>query len=303
LLARGANPNASDSGQTPLMEVLRNTSKTTPQTRGTLEAIAAALRQRGALEDVPQLDRIEIRRSSAKYSQTIFRKGTNDWNQFTLFDLIAVHYGLVSASTVNGPIWLKFDPTSHTIPGALAFPDLANVTILRAGPDGRSRTAKNANLISRLNGKPCQDVPLEWGDVIEIPELDHPLTVAWTGFSAEQLAVLTDCEKRSIQITVKGQTNIIVLGGMPTSPDAPNGIHALNGEWLVPQFSSVPVLNQSGLVRTSSDLTRVKVRRADARGGGREWTIDCTKAGASDLWLRDGDQIEVPEKPGEAAGK
>jgi len=306
LLARGANPNASDSGQTPLMEVLRNTSKAAPQTRGTLEAIAAALRQRGALEDVPQLDRIEIRRSSAKYSQTIFRKGTNDWNQFTLFDLIAVHYGFASASsasTVTSPLWLQLQKPSHTLPGSLAFPDLANVTILRVGPDGRSRAAKNANLISRLNGKPCQDVPLEWGDVIEIPELDHPLYVAWTGFSAEQLAVLTDCEKRSIQITVKGQTKIIVLGGMPASPDASNGIHALNEESLVPQFSLVPVLYQSGLIRASSDLTRVKVRRADARGGGREWTIDCTKAGASDLWLRDGDQIEVPEKPGEAAGK
>jgi hypothetical protein len=70
---------------------------------------------------------------------------------------------------------------------------------------------------------------------------------------------------------------------------------------------------------SSSDLSRVKVIRRDAKTGKtREWIVDCSPpqspsngstffsfqltAGAdsqptSDLWLRDGDVIEVPQKP------
>jgi N-acetylneuraminic acid mutarotase len=60
-----------------------------------------------------------------------------------------------------------------------------------------------------------------------------------------------------------------------------------------------PVLLQSKLVLVSSDLARVKVTRHDpATGQKREWVVDCSKGGdsAPNLWLQDGDRIEVPEK-------
>ena len=59
-----------------------------------------------------------------------------------------------------------------------------------------------------------------------------------------------------------------------------------------------PVLLQSKLVLTSSDLRHVKVTRRDpASGQEREWVVDCSEASpAPDLWLRDGDKIEVPER-------
>jgi hypothetical protein len=58
------------------------------------------------------------------------------------------------------------------------------------------------------------------------------------------------------------------------------------------------VLDQSKLVRFSSDLSRVKVSRRDAASGkSQSWVVDCTGGNnAPDLWLRDGDVIEVPEK-------
>jgi hypothetical protein len=57
------------------------------------------------------------------------------------------------------------------------------------------------------------------------------------------------------------------------------------------------VLDNSKLVRVSSDLSRVKVTRTDPESKKKlEWTIDCTNPSDSDLWLRDGDVIEVPEK-------
>jgi hypothetical protein len=74
----------------------------------------------------------------------------------------------------------------------------------------------------------------------------------------------------------------------------------LGGQTLrvVPSFFIGPVLNDSKLLRTSSDLTRVKVTRTDAKTGKkREWTLDCSDPGNEpDLWLRDGDEVEVPEK-------
>ena len=57
-------------------------------------------------------------------------------------------------------------------------------------------------------------------------------------------------------------------------------------------------LDQSKLVRFSSDLTRVKAARRDAATGQtREWILDCGDPNnAPDHWLRDGDVIEVPDK-------
>ena len=95
-------------------------------------------------------------------------------------------------------------------------------------------------------------------------------------------------------------------------------------------FMLTAVLRGSGMLRASSDLSRVKVIRRDpATGKKREWIINCApspeaasavpgddsrtfaqrlqaitersrndgqSAAAPDLWLRDGDVIEVPEK-------
>jgi hypothetical protein len=49
----------------------------------------------------------------------------------------------------------------------------------------------------------------------------------------------------------------------------------------------------------SSDLSRVKVTRRDpASGQKRELLLDCSDGKpAPPFWLRDGDTIEVPEKP------
>ena len=51
-------------------------------------------------------------------------------------------------------------------------------------------------------------------------------------------------------------------------------------------------------LRSSSDLTRVKVTRKNpASGKAQEFVVDTTKSTPpQDLWLHDGDVIEVPEK-------
>ena len=64
------------------------------------------------------------------------------------------------------------------------------------------------------------------------------------------------------------------------------------------RFSLMAVVHDSGLLLTSSDRSRVKVKRKDpGTGEVHEWTYNVEKdAGPNDLWLRDGDEIEVPEK-------
>jgi hypothetical protein len=59
------------------------------------------------------------------------------------------------------------------------------------------------------------------------------------------------------------------------------------------------VLFNSKLLLASSGLAHLKVARRDpATGHKQEWIVDCSDSKtAPDLWLRDGDVIEVPEKP------
>ena len=64
-------------------------------------------------------------------------------------------------------------------------------------------------------------------------------------------------------------------------------------------FTLSETLIASGLLRASSDLSRVKVTRHDAAiGQSYDMNFDCSRpGGGSDLWLRDHDVIEVPDKP------
>ena len=59
------------------------------------------------------------------------------------------------------------------------------------------------------------------------------------------------------------------------------------------------VVNGANVLRSSSDVTRVKVKRRDPQTGQPlELMFNLEKSNpATDLWLRDGDMIEVPDKP------
>ncbi len=263
-------------------------------------AIPELLRQHGAQEDLPRMDRIEIRRPSANYSQTVFYKGTNDYNHFTLLELIAVHYGFVSASTGAKPVKGMFDP-SHTLSASLGFPSLENLVIRRATADGRSRTTVPINAYVFKPADCSTDVKLQWGDVIELPEADHPISAKWQGLPEDALNKLNLCLRRTVELTVKGQSTNLVLTPLTSWKDE-NVISLSNdgrAQRLIPQFCLLPVLNNSGLLRASSDLSRVKVTRLDSASGQTyQLILDCSQSDSPpDLWLRDGDKIEVPEKP------
>jgi len=282
-----------------------------PQPERKSETMADLLCRHGALDDLPYLDRIGVRRSAVGFSETKLVKGANDWSQFTLLELIAIQYDLLGAAP---------DSRAGSSGGAsrffsgmrLSFPDLAHLHISRPAADLRSWHDQVVDLTPVVASGDCaKDVPLRWGDVVEIPEADHPLNEQWTGFSTAELANLKKCLTRKVEIVVKGQTTAITLApgitGLEGGPEGSNPIlpQGRRGEvryepviWHSTPFWLKPVLLQSKLVLVSSDLARVKVIRHDpATGQPREWVVDCSEASpAPDFWLKDGDRIEVPEK-------
>jgi hypothetical protein len=333
LLAHHANPNVRNlEGETPLdlvKEGLReqinssrfpnqdqsgkiygNNGGVSPEQKSQAAKLITLLRQHGALDNLPDWDRIEVSRPSTSFSQTIFQKGTNDWNQFSLLELI-VEYDREGSYQPNEP---------------LAFADLAHLVVVRPSPAGETAKRIEVNLLNATNGVDCsKDVPLEFGDVVEIPEREHTLAAMGRFLPEDQYKTISDYLQSQA-----GAAKLMVAGGetiqLPLQP-------------LSSQINRVLSGNTARSVLTSnSDLARVKVTRRDAATGkNHEWIVDCSPQQSfpqpsfpnlsypqpsyhqpsstfamrlnaiinaannpqpsSDLWLRNGDVIEVPEKP------
>jgi ankyrin repeat protein len=307
LLAHHADPNAqSNRGQTPLQVVNTNAAHG-PE-------IAELLRQHGALENPPRWNVLEVNRLSGSDARDVYRKGTNDWNHFTLLETILNYYVAGDPVTPhvdfqNGIGRSVFRPSpmyqEHTMP----FPDLSRIVIVRPSRDSTNEARINVNLLDNTNGIDCsKDVPLEFGDMVEIPEREHSL--------GDPPVTLAENQVDTMVNFLKGHAQLLVHDQKVELPLDPFGDKA----------SLYNVLHQSEaqkVILSSSDLSRVKVTRADTKTGEKhEWVLDCTSPPSSDhdtrprrpalpnsvfasptislpsndLHLRDGDVIEIPEK-------
>jgi ankyrin repeat protein len=304
LLAAGANPNLQNGeGKTPLNYLQSPLNSVRAKIRGLLVA-------HGAVEDLPRLDVVEVRRPEANFSKIIFTKGTNGWDQFTLFDLIGVQYKLLTASTsgegrvVSAP-YSKFAHNS-----GLDFPDFTRIRIRHPKPDFKSWNERTVNVASALTSRDCSaDITLEPGDEVEIPEADHIRYATWNGLPNATLESLKKCLTRRVSIIVKGQTSMITLAPdisfyKVATDNVESGGQIVQGaqtEANLKQFAPfmiMPVLTNSKLLLASSDLSRIKLLRTDKDGQKRELIVDCSEGKpAPSVWLRDGDVIEVPDKP------
>jgi len=217
LLDNKADPNVRSSfGATPLnLLKARVRDGVPPDQKVLVGQLSDLLRQHGALDILPDWDRITVSRPSAKYSSAIFYKGTNDWNRFTLFDLLGVQYELLTSSTasVSGGSRLRSVPYSnYARDNSLSFPDFTRIIIHRPSARGTNWNELKINLARALDSGDCAgDVPLQFGDVVEIPEADHVINEPWPGLTTNALFTLKDCLTRHLQITVNGRaTNILV---------------------------------------------------------------------------------------------
>jgi cytohesin len=330
LLADKADPNVrNNQGKTPL-DLLKDIAgqNYTGEKKALAVELADVLRRHGALDNLPDLDLISVSRPSANYSSDIFRKGTNDWNHFTLLEVVAAQCQFLAASPDE--TGSRYDASAFWPSLALPFPDLAHLRIRRPASDLKSWKEQTVDLASGLkSGDGSNDVTVEWGDVVEIPEAEHPLNERWPGFSISELTNLKQYLTRHLVLIVKGQTNAITLEPeikIPAAKDANRNSVEIDPKT---SFWLKPVLLQSKEILTSCDLSHVKVSRRDAKTGQtRQWILDCSNppppsngfgshprdipppfgpggggqsvrihaSPLSDLWLRDGDVIEVPEK-------
>jgi hypothetical protein len=141
-------------------------------------------------------------------------------------------------------------------------------------------------------GECVADVPLEWGDVVEIPQRDHPLD-AVDNFPLGAPGTWLNCLGRRVELRIKGESHEIDL-----VPDfaLSESTRALKNPFKGIDPRLGPTLSRSGYVLTSSDLSRVRVRHTDGSTM-REALFDLASGRqAPNVWLRDGDVIEVPDK-------
>ena len=270
------------------------------QREATPQPMAELLRQHGAVDDLPQLDGIRVQRRATGFSNTPLTKGAHDWSQFTLLELLAMQYGLLATSPNEGGDNAMSFLSAFFDNSRLPYPDLAHLRIRRPARDAKSWQEQVVDLTPVLTSGDCsKDVGLGWGDVVEVPEADHPLNQAWPGLSEPGLLNLKQCLTRQVAIVVKGQATNITLAPR-ISQLSQYGRFTIIGRT---PFWLKPVLLQSKRVLVSSDLSRVKVIRHNAATGRQdEWVVDCSEASpAPDFWLKDGDRIEVPEKTSSSA--
>ncbi len=134
------------------------------------------------------------------------------------------------------------------------------------------------NLLTATNTFDCtKDIWLEFGDVIEIPERDHPLAEPEVGLTDSQRGQLDKCLERKVTFVVRGQPNEITMPGLYIS-------------------SAFEMQNVRSILRSSSDLSRLEVKRIDPVTKKALKLSVKPNPGPDDFWLRDGDVIEVPDK-------
>lgn len=248
--------------------------------------LASLLLASGAKEYLPDPLGIAVSRPAKGYQQRVLCRTASSPNRFTLLELLAVHYGILRQSDCS--------PSS----GGLPFPDWSFIRIRRMQPDGELRPMA-FDVASMLNDEGCGgDVWLEWGDVVEIPEADHPLNAGWElGKDQAFLPKLKRCLERTVHVEVKGDAKPFKLE-MP--------FQAMQGSgwrWHQERYSwdAITTVNRSGLLRTSSDRTNIRVVRlrdpVSGAAGKWEWTVDVTQPATVDsIWLREGDVIQVPDR-------
>lgn len=227
--------------------------------------LADLLRQHGALDNLPDWDAIKFSLPFANLSDIVFRKGTNNWNHFTLLELI------------------------HDESGNLSFADFGHIVIVRPNTNNVTSKRIKVNLLNATNGVDCaKDLPLKFGDTVEFPEREHTLAQQdnWT---PEQIRKITAYLQDHV-----GTAKLIVAGGQTI--ELPLKYFEPGNCWIGTVLDSSLARN---VLTSDSDLSRVQVTRRDSKTGKtHKWTLDCSNHQKSpNLWLRNGDVIEVPEKP------
>src|SRR5262249_35742762 len=157
----------------------------------------------------------------------------------------------------------------------LAFPDFSRVQIRRPAADLKSWQERTIDFTPVIESGNCSsDLPLEWGEVVQIGEADHSLNAQWQGFSTNELANLRKGLSRQVTLIVKGESKQITLAPditLPGDPQYPGvNVNFVPGRPVIKTatpFWIKPALRESNLLLSSCDLSHVKVTRNDPKTG------------------------------------
>jgi ankyrin repeat protein len=337
LLNYGAQPNFIINGETPLSiakRVTENGGINQPD-RLKFGQIHKLLLEHGADENYLRRSKISFTRIGWQNEITQWTQEPKGLNSYTLFELF---------TTLDR--------------ATLVFADFDHVEIERLAATNSTVNTLTVNFTEAMESGSCSnDVKLRWGDRVVIRERDHSLSAQWDPPDSMQ-DLLEKCGTRRVQIIVKGITNSVVLKPLVSAFIQPNGqrvprkvpqnsiTQGEQGERTLSVFRLKQVILEAKVLRTSSDLSNVRVRRLDPMTKvPQESKFDLTRtepyatAGTPggfaavmaprpipqpgsppptyttyggqvvgdtasrvtpvehDLWLRDGDIIEIPDKP------
>jgi hypothetical protein len=288
LLDHHASPNLVINAETPLS--LCRSSKSSGNSDvppSEWSRIERLLLENGANENLVRLSRITYSRPGWPRESGWVGRGTNDIDEYSLAEFF-------------GSLWNRRPGDSNfrnSVP--LPFPEFADVTISRVDPVTLTNRDIHIDFAAIIRSGDCaNDFQLAWGDRISIPESDHSLNVVWSGPDEPTREFLTECLARRIQIVMKGSTNSLKLVPHFTAAVLPPS----RDEVWVPTFRLREAIYGSALLRVSSDVTKVRVSRAHPKTKKQQnWVFDVTRISDSpgaehNLWLRDGDVIEIPDK-------
>ena len=278
--------------------------------RASPQEIVELLIKAGADETYHLKDSISISRSTWPSPLPILRRTDRYPNRFTLLEFLAMAYS--------------------QNPFSLSFPSFESISIRHPGTTdkpGQTQTVNVGQLI--LSGdRSKDDVFLDWGDIVEVPEAVHFMDGQWIGFPQDFGDKWGQCLQRTVTIDINGVSQKRALqmpnlgglqAGLPAGLPAgaygrsanrsgaklqaglpaglPAGANYPNPFWLA------SVVQRSGLVRSTSDLSRIRVIRRDpASGQETVFSADLAPSAGTrptpndDLWLQDGDRIEIPDR-------
>jgi ankyrin repeat protein len=278
LLAHKADVNAVDSSGSTALSIAKNMKSAGSQAEKRQEEFIQLLLKKGADENLQRRGMIMVSRPARQWSQPVFFKDTNALNAYSLYELLAQAFAIPQMA-------------NH-----LQFPDLEKVRIRRLNEKGDEITVyfgPAGPYNEGLRSGQCTEGDwqyLRWGDIVEIPEADHRLNEPGRGLPPEVGDTLRKCLERKVSIIVKGITNVVTL--VPPSLPA-----VAVPSFTIASFRLKAALQGSGLLLTSSDLSRVRVTSPRRP---KEIMLNLADANAyndnTNLWLQDGDIIEVPEK-------
>jgi ankyrin repeat protein len=280
ILKAGADPNLSDAHEyTPLSYAMASSDGFRPQ-------IAELLRQHGAVVDVPDFTSLRLTRMG-KQTVIALRQDTNHLNRFTLFETLVNYFNCPSGPGNRVSMGM---PALEASVGAFPFPDWSRLKILRPIKGKLSEHQEiPAYVLNGTNTFDCsKDMPLEFGDVIELPEREHALNEKPTGLTHQQWDSLQSCLAQEVTFHVKSRTLVLPAASISF------------GSYLAAAMRQPQV---QSLLTSSSDLARVKVTRLDPKTNKAKVIVEDVEPFWNqkrpfweDLWLRDGDVIEVPDK-------